>query len=49
MTQMNLSINRSRLTGRREQICDCQKGGGLGRNALGVWDKQMQTSIYMYN
>ena len=49
MTQRNLSISSSRLTGHREQIHDCQKGEGLGKNALGVWDKQMQTITYMYN
>ena len=49
MTQRNLSISRSILTGHREQIHDCQKGGRLGKNALRVWDKQMQMITYMYN
>ena len=30
----------------REQTCGCQEGGWLGRDALGVWDSQMQTVIY---
>ena len=30
----------------REQTGGCQGGGGWGRNGLGIWDSQMQTSIY---
>ena len=41
---MNLSMKQNQ--GHREQTGGCQGGGGWGRVGLGVWDQQMQTSIY---
>ena len=38
MTQTNLSTKQKQTHRHREQIHGCQKGGGLGRDELGVWD-----------
>ena len=43
---MNLSTKQKQTHRHREQTCGCQGEGGWGRNGLGVWDQQMQTSIY---
>ena len=43
---MNLSMKQKQTHRHREQTCDCQGGGWLGREGLGVQDQQMQTIIY---
>ena len=42
---MSISTKQKQTHRHREQTCGCQ-GGGRGREGLGVWDQQMQTSIY---
>ena len=39
---MNLSMKQKRTQRHREETCGCCGG----RERLGVWDQQMQTSIY---
>ena len=43
---MNISTKQKQTHRRREQTCGCQGGGGWGRDGVGVWGQQMQTSIY---
>ena len=43
---MNISMKQKQTPRHREQIPGCQDGGGMGEKGLGVWDQQMQTSIY---
>ena len=43
---MNLSTEQKQAHRYREQTCGCQCGEVVGRDGLGVWDKQMQTVIY---
>ena len=40
---MNLSMKQKQAHRHREQTCGCQSGG---RDELGFWDQQMQTTIY---
>ena len=40
---MNLSMKKKQTHRHREQTCGCQGGG---RDGVGVWGQQMQTSIY---
>ena len=42
--QMNLLMKQKQTHTHREQTYGFQKGSGLGK--WGVWDEQMQTSIY---
>ena len=42
---MNLSMKQKDTHRHRESTGSCQEGGGM-RDGLGVWDQQMQTSIY---
>ena len=46
---MNLFMKQKQTHRHREQTCGCQGGEGVGRDGLGVWDYQMQTSIYRNN
>ena len=34
---MNLSTKQKQTHGNREQTCDCQGGGGWGRDGVGDW------------
>ena len=45
---MNLSTKQKQNNRHREQTCGCQgrEWVGWGRDGLGVWDQQMQTTIY---
>ena len=43
---MNLLTKQKQTHRHRKQPCGSQGGGGWGRDGLGVWDEQMQTSIY---
>ena len=38
---MNLSVEQKQNQGHKEQTCDCQGGGGLGKDGVGGWDQQM--------
>ena len=38
MTQIDLSMKQKQTHRHREQTCGCQRGGGWGRDGLGVWD-----------
>ena len=38
--------NRKQTQRHRKQICGYQRGEGGGRDKLGVWDQQIQTTIY---
>ena len=43
---MNLSMKRKLTHRHREQTCAYQGGGGWGRDAVGGWGQQMQTTTY---
>ena len=47
MIQMNLSTKQKQTYGHREQTYGCQGVGG--RDGLGVWGLEMQTSIHRMN
>ena len=38
---MNLSMKEKQTHSHREQTSGCQRGGGWGKEGLGVWDEQM--------
>ena len=42
---MNISMKQKQTHRHREQTCGCQGGGGR-EDKLGVWDQQIQTTIY---
>ena len=42
----NETIYETEMGSQIEQTCGCQGRGGSGRDGLGVWGQQMQTSIY---
>ena len=44
MTQMNLSMKQTHR--HKEQTCGCWGGEGMGKGKMGVWDQQVQTSMY---
>ena len=46
LIQMNLYTKQKQTHRHREQTYGCQGGGVWGREGLGVWDQQMQTTIY---
>ena len=46
MIQMNLFMKQKQTHRHREQTCGCQGGGIWGRDGLGVWDQQIQTTTY---
>ena len=39
-------MKQKQARGHGEQTGDCQGGGVMGRNGLGIWDQRMQT-LYM--
>ena len=43
---MHVSRKQKQTHRHREQTCGCQGGKGEWGEELGVWDQQMQTSIY---
>ena len=43
---MNLSVKQKQTHRHRNQTCGFQGGGVWGRDGLGVWGQQMQTTIY---
>ena len=44
---MNLSMKQKQTHKQGEHTCGCQGGEeGWGKDGGGVWDQQMQTSIY---
>ena len=43
---MNISMKQEQTHRHREQTYGCQGEEGWGREGLGAWDRQMQTSTY---
>ena len=43
---MNLSTKQKQTHRHREQLMVTKEERGLGRDKLGVWDQQVQTTIY---
>ena len=48
MTQMDLSTKQRQTHRHRGQTCGCQGREGWRRDGLGVWDKQVQTIIFIH-
>ena len=46
---MNLSMKEKQTHRHKEQICDCQGGWEWEREGLGIWDQQVQATIYRMN
>ena len=46
---MNLFTKQKQTHRHRKQTCGYQRGKGMGRDKLGVWDQQIQTTIYEIN
>ena len=44
--QINLSMKQKQTVRHREQTYGGQGGGVWGRDGLGLWDQQKQTTIY---
>ena len=45
MTQMNLSTEQKQTHGQGEQICGCQRGGGLGE----AWNRRLGLADVSYS
>ena len=47
MTQMNLCTKEKQTHRHRKQTCGYQRGKRVGRDKLGVYEEQIQTTLYM--
>ena len=46
MIQRNLFTKQKQAHRHRKQTYSYQRGKGVGRGKLGVWDKQIQTTVH---